>query len=88
MAEIIVEFSYLAEATQFGDASGTTPFPIGVAKKGKLVLSINSRTSFSAFAYAAPLPTTTKGLLAFDKTETAFSISFGFGNICGGVVGP
>lgn len=79
---------YRAEATDFGETSGTTPFPIGVAKNGKLVDSISSLTCFSALPYAAPFPTITKGRFAFEIILTAFSMSWGFGKIFGGNVGP
>lgn len=46
----------LAAATQFGWSSGSTPFPIGVGRKGSPVTSTNSLTSLSALAYAAPAP--------------------------------
>lgn len=38
-----------------------TPFPMGVAKYGIFVLSTSDLTSFSACAYAAPLPTIMRG---------------------------
>ncbi len=47
-----------------GWESGTTPFPIGVGRKGRWVRSIRSLMASSAWAYAAPLPTTTRGALA------------------------
>lgn len=44
--------------------SATTPFPIGVGRKGIWVLLINSLIESSALANAAPFPMTTKGALA------------------------
>lgn len=46
----------LAAATQLRWSSGSTPFPIGVGRKGSPVSSTNSLTSLSALAYAAPAP--------------------------------
>lgn len=41
--------------------SGTTPFPIGVGRKGMPVESTKAVTYFSALEYAAPLPTIMRG---------------------------
>lgn len=50
-----------AEAVLQGWESAMIPFPIGVARKGICVLSMSSRKTVSALAYALPLPMTTSG---------------------------
>ena len=56
--------------TQSGCESGTTPFPIGVGMKGILLDSINSRISFSARPYAAPVDRHIQK--KFNKENTCF----------------
>jgi hypothetical protein len=57
--------------------SGKTPLPIGVGRNGILVWSINLRIATSAWAYAAPFPTMTKGALADFSKLTTTSIFVG-----------
>ena len=64
-----------AAETFIGWSSGTTPLPIGIGRKGSPVLSMNSRTSFSACAQAAPLPTTTSGFEALFSVSSAWATS-------------
>uniref|UniRef100_A0A224XWJ7 Uncharacterized protein n=1 Tax=Panstrongylus lignarius TaxID=156445 RepID=A0A224XWJ7_9HEMI len=69
----------LAEATLCGCESGITPLPMGVARKGNPVWVIKVQISFSARAYAAPLPMITRGLLENISCLAALSISVGSG---------
>ena len=50
IAYFVLGFGIMFGATESGWSSGTTPLPIGDARKGSWVLSMNSRTSFSARA--------------------------------------
>jgi len=68
----------LAGPHDSGLSSSTTPFPIGVPKKGIWVCLINSFIGSSALAYAAPFPTIINGDLAFLSNSTASFIFYGF----------
>ena len=70
-----------AGATDSGWSSGITPLPIGEARNGSCVDSMNSRTSSSARAYAMPLPTITSGRSADFSAATAASTDAG--SACG-----
>jgi hypothetical protein len=54
----------LAGDTLLGWSSGTTPFPIGVGRKGNPVVLMKSRIANSARDIAHPFPIMTKGFLA------------------------
>ena len=73
-----------AGATESGWSSGSTPFPIGEARNGSCVDSMNSRTSSSARAYAAPLPTMTSGRSALRNDPSAASTAAGSASDRGG----
>ena len=72
-----------AAATHDSWSSGNKPFAIDIGKYGILVVSMKSRTSFSAWAIEAPLPRIISGFLAFFKTSTALSTASTDGRCCG-----
>lgn len=51
--------------------------PIGVGKKGRPVFCMKSFTGSSAWPYAAPFPTITRGRWAFASNVTASETAFG-----------
>ncbi len=73
-----------AAPTDSGCVSGITPLPIGDARNGTCVRSMNLRTSSSAREYAMPLPMMTSGRSASRITFNAFSTSSGMACVRGG----
>ena len=72
-----------AAAADCGWESGSSPLAIDIGRNGIPVASTNSRITSSAWAYAAPLPSTINGRCACASTCSARSTASGAGNCRG-----